>query len=152
MSQSLLQHYLNDPKTLDRFLRGRRRAIESYRLTYRADGFPQHRFHVRVDRYKSRCRLIGQSLRLDENGEWTIDRTTTRLITLHEWDEFDRLLRECSFWELPFRDENVGMDGEWWMMEGAKSGRFHLVRRWTTGMTTKFQAACEILASLAGCR
>ncbi len=45
--------------------------------------------------------------------------------------KFLELLINEGFWELPCRDDSMGLDGAQWIIEALSEGRYHLVDRWT---------------------
>ncbi len=58
-------------------------------------------------------------------------RNYSRRLTAAEWSEFMRHLEDSCYWNLPTRDENLGLDGALWIFEGVKGGRYHIVDRWS---------------------
>jgi hypothetical protein len=116
-------------------------------VTYRATGFPPERFEARVDRFKSVCRAIGKLKDLSETGEWIDGRETKVELTDQQWFHLAAALEESRFWDLEPRDDLIGMDGEWWRLEGVKAGHYYSVRRWYGG---EIGDACQLLSQYAG--
>lgn len=58
-------------------------------------------------------------------------RNHLRGLTADEWSEFKRRLDRSCYWQLPNTEENFGLDGSQWILEGVKGGRYHVVDRWT---------------------
>jgi hypothetical protein len=73
----------------------------------------------------------------------------TRKISKDEWDEFTRLLEQTCYWELPTRDGILGNDGAQWILEGVRSGRYHVVDRWTP-QSGSYREACLYALKLSG--
>jgi hypothetical protein len=44
---------------------------------------------------------------------------------------FNRLLQEAGFWEMPSFIESFGLDGSQVVLEGVRSGQYHVVDRWS---------------------
>jgi len=55
----------------------------------------------------------------------------TRALAQDEIDKFLQLIESESFWSLPTLEDSLGLDGSQWIIEGLKSGKYHLVDRWT---------------------
>jgi hypothetical protein len=57
-------------------------------------------------------------------------KTAQRPLTKQEVSEFLKKLEACKFWEMPTEGGRHGKDGEAWLAEGVKEGRYHAVTRW----------------------
>jgi hypothetical protein len=76
---------------------------------------------------------------LADNGEYTEGRfipsenltlNLTRPLSKDEWATFKSLLENARFWELPTVDgKPIGLDGAFWVLEGAEGRRYHAVDR-----------------------
>ena len=53
------------------------------------------------------------------------------ILSVEQVDRFTGKLSDIRFWQLPSRDDNLGLDGAHWIMEGVKGGEYHLVDRWS---------------------
>ena len=54
----------------------------------------------------------------------------TRALTPDEWMTFIELLERACFWGMPsISTEPLSEDGAWWVLEGVREGRYHIVRR-----------------------
>lgn len=40
-------------------------------------------------------------------------------------------MQDSGFWDMPTKDERIGLDGSEWIIEGVKDGTYHIVNRWT---------------------
>jgi hypothetical protein len=134
---------------VDAFLRGRRGVIESYRADFYArNALEYEAFAVWVDRSRARCRLTAtifeDGFRSEKSGI-QVAKTIDKIVTERQWKKLAQGIESCGFWNLPSRDDNVGMDGSWWTLEGVKEHRYHYVRRWCSG-----PAVCAQMARLAG--
>jgi hypothetical protein len=67
-------------------------------------------------------------------GEYDSDKRLqadyTKPVSRRNVNKFLRQIEKARFWELPSEDDHRGLDGETWMLEGAKNGTFHFVTRW----------------------
>lgn len=138
-------------KRIRRFLAGRDGVLESYLASWHGRGWLQEKLTVRVDRYADRRQLTGTVLDLDDNSDWQPTKTIHRDLTDEEWNELDRRLCACSFWQLPATDPgHCGLDGETWTLDGVREGRYHSVIRWSSWIGESFGSACTYFAILAG--
>ena len=130
--------------------RMRAHAIESYNFDYHTPGFLQERFAVRLDRFKSFCKVVSSPMQQDEQGRWFCEHAEENRVSQDDWSTFSHCLLECDFWKLPESNACAGMDGEWYVLEGVRNNQeYHRVRRWLGGEIGK---ACDVLARLAGIR
>ena len=53
------------------------------------------------------------------------------MINIENIDKFLKLINETDFWNLRTNNEDVGMDGAQWIIEGVSGGNYHLVERWS---------------------
>lgn len=56
---------------------------------------------------------------------------TQRKLSQDEWDAFMRVLEYACYWEQPTEEDDAGLDGARWILEGFREGRYHSVDRWT---------------------
>jgi hypothetical protein len=146
---------MTQERDLRRFLRGRRRVVESYAASWHGRGVFQERFRIRIDRYARRYELTAEVLELDEAGDWQPVRVTTRPLSPEEWAQVGGWIDAAVFWELPHRDQAPGvLDGDCWTIEGYRDGRYHEVYRHTGSVLDGTGAAVyelgRRLARLAG--
>ncbi len=66
-----------------------------------------------------------------------------------EWNAFKRQLDSAAFWEMPTRNDHEGLDGAQWLLEAIKSGKYHVVDRWSPSDGT-YKNACLFLLGLTG--
>lgn len=55
----------------------------------------------------------------------------TKYITEEDFNELIDNLNKIYFWSLPTHDDQIGLDGAEWIIEGYKNGTYHFVTRWT---------------------
>jgi len=46
-------------------------------------------------------------------------------------ERFLGLLEKADFWNMPTKENKLGMDGAQWILEGVKDGNYHIVDRWS---------------------
>ena len=64
--------------------------------------------------------------------------------------KFEGLLDESNFWFLPTKWDPVqGFDGEEWILEARKNGKYHVVDRWSGWREVSYSQACEYLRELS---
>jgi hypothetical protein len=74
----------------------------------------------------------------------------TRSLTEQEWNRFQELLAKSDFWSMPMADvKPSGIDGANWLLEGKKSGKYHVVDRWMPE-DQNFLDACGYLFEISG--
>jgi len=106
---------------------------------------------VRIEKRGSTVRMTHRILSGQggyDPGELTTDTTTAA--TEAQLDSVRDAIDEADFWDLPVTAD-LGMDGEQWIIEAARDGRYHLVDRWTPapdGDHAEFVAACAALQAL----
>ncbi len=54
-----------------------------------------------------------------------------RQLLKKEWQNILKHVKKSSFWSLKTSVWNDGWDGEQWIMEGVKNGKYHVVDRWS---------------------
>ena len=50
-----------------------------------------------------------------------------------DWDKLQCAVKASDFWALEARDERLGLDGAWWLIEGRRGDVYHSVHRWSPG-------------------
>jgi hypothetical protein len=55
----------------------------------------------------------------------------SRILSKEQTNKFLDQVKDAGFWELPSYEENFGVDGSQWIIEGVKDGKYHVVDRWT---------------------
>ena len=66
-----------------------------------------------------------------------------------QWCGFMSRLEQSNYWNRPLEEENGGLDGAQWILEGASQRRYHAVDRWTP-RDGDYREACMYLLELAG--
>ena len=73
----------------------------------------------------------------------------TSEVTLDSWASFEQLLQKAQFWNMPaVRDNERGMDGSEWILEGLLGDKYHFAVRWTP--KGQFRDAGIFLIELSG--
>src|SRR5262249_6755464 len=71
-------------------------------------------------------------------------------VSSEQVDKFEKLLDESNFWFLPTKWDPVsGFDGQEWILEAKKSGKYHVVDRWSGWREVSYSQACEYLRELS---
>jgi hypothetical protein len=101
-----------------------------------------HPVAIRLEKTKDKFRLIAKEL--DGQGGYKpgkIIHDVTRELKKEEWEEINKFLNDCDFWNMPTKEsrekvlENgtterwVMYDGAQWIVEGMKGPKYHLVDR-----------------------
>lgn len=74
---------------------------------------------------------------------------TVIYLTPEKLDSLNCLLNSANFWNMEtVTNDAGGTDGAVWIMEGIKSGKYHLVVRHSPDKGSAFRIACEYLRSL----
>lgn len=55
----------------------------------------------------------------------------THVLTAVETNWFFGKIEALNFWKLPSSQEDRGVDGAQWIIEGVKDGKYHIVDRWS---------------------
>jgi hypothetical protein len=67
----------------------------------------------------------------------------TKKLSKDEWDQFESILNECSFWTSKPCVNGLGLDGSEWIIEGHFKHKYWFMQRWSP--TDKFKKAGEYL-------
>jgi hypothetical protein len=73
-----------------------------------------------------------------------------KTLTAKEWNEFNELIKQCDFWNMPAIDDSKMISGELWTLEGYKSDDYNLTEKWNPELDEPFRKACEYLLDIAG--
>lgn len=109
-----------------------------------------HPVFVKVVRHRNEIKLFTKEL--DGAGGYEPGKVLrSDEITLKHEDfcRFLNLLEKADYWNLGAENNDSGVDGSQWILEGVKKGRYHLVDRWTPE-TGKYREACLFLLKLSG--
>jgi hypothetical protein len=109
-----------------------------------------------LDASGPRMRFVRLRSSLPVDGGAVIE-NMARKLTASEWEKLDASLSGAAFWSLPTLEnlDEMGLDGEDWLVEGLTGGRVHLVHRWSPGSETArrgltaFVAACGVALELS---
>jgi len=77
----------------------------------------------------------------------TVDRTIA--VTAEQVATVAEIIDQAQFWRMPTQQPDHGLDGSEWILEGTKSGNYHIVTRWCAGKTPFGKAAFNLI-SLSG--
>lgn len=86
---------------------------------------------------------------LDSNKEGA-DRTVRseqRSLSVDEVNHWLSLLEAVDFWKMSTFDEEMGVDGATWLLEGVRDGKHHVVERWSPRRRDAYRRACMYLLS-----
>lgn len=87
------------------------------------------------------------------DGEAIFPKTLTvdeiRPVSGAQWEHFQALLTESDFWSMPTEVSPKGLDGAGWLLEGVKSGRYHVVDR-QSPERGPYREACLYLLRVSG--
>ncbi len=94
-------------------------------------------------------RLVAK-LRTNSRGTEAALAEETASVSSEQVGKFEDLLDESNFWFLPTKWDTVsGADGEEWILEAKKSGKYHVVDRWSGWREVSYSQACEYLRELS---
>ncbi|MBO0358488.1 hypothetical protein J0X19_11075 [Hymenobacter sp. BT186] len=79
-----------------------------------------------------------------------LEKETTISITLEQYKEFQQLLQQAQFWQLPSCKPIPGLlDGAYWFLEAHQASGYHMVARRSPDENDDFRKACEYLVDLS---
>lgn len=97
-------------------------------------------FHAQVAAGKRRAVLVPE-----------VD--TTVALTPQQYQDFERLLHQARFWQLPSCQPKPGLlDGASWLLEAHLASGYHMVERASPSETDPFRQVCEHLIELSSVR
>lgn len=108
-----------------------RKVNEAYRFLWLRSF--HHPISVRIETAGGKAALV--AVELDGQGGYepgAVDRRKTRTLGAEEWRGLADAVAAAGFWEMPTIDpkEQNGEDGAEWIIEGYRSGTYHVVDRW----------------------
>ncbi|SNR30099.1 MULTISPECIES: hypothetical protein [Hymenobacter] len=78
---------------------------------------------------------------------------TTRSISPQQWQQFEQLLAQSRFQQLPpFEAPTGAIDGASWLLESHQASGYHMVFRHEPNAAEGFRRACEYLLDLSSAR
>lgn len=83
-------------------------------------------------------------------GPGRISKSEVKILSAKEWNEFQELMNQSDFWNMPTIDDEKKISGEQWIMEGYKKDDYNLCEKWNPELDDPFRIACEYLLNLAG--
>lgn len=83
-------------------------------------------------------------------GPGRLRTSDVKILTPKEWKEFQDLLGQSDFWNMPTIDEETKISGEQWIMEGYKKDDYNITEKWNPELDDPFRIACEYLLNLGG--
>ncbi|HEY9364306.1 MAG TPA: hypothetical protein VIQ00_13655 [Chitinophagaceae bacterium] len=97
-------------------------------------------------KFRKPIKVVDSLVKADRKAE--IIFTQTKQLSINEWNEFELLLKNCSFWDrLPFVDSS-GLDGSEWTIEAHFKNKYWFVNRWSPD--DNFRIAGEYLITKSG--
>jgi len=97
-------------------------------------------------RFRKPIKVVDSIVKADRKAEVIF--TQTKQLSINEWNEFELLLKNCSFWNrLPFVDSS-GIDGSEWTIEAHFKNKYWFVNRWSPD--DNFKTAGEYLIRKSG--
>jgi hypothetical protein len=109
---------------------------------------------VSIARFGESYRVIGQWE--GDIGPFSFNtpryRPVDRDLPRRDWEQFQRLLEACRFWQLPYDDGRRFPQGRrrfCWELNGYDNGRFHRVERITEDPVCDICKCCQYLMDLA---
>jgi hypothetical protein len=83
-----------------------------------------------------------------DTGDLVKDKTKT--VALHNWDSLQTKIQAIDFWNSQTHDENIGLDGSEWILEGYSNGEYHFMTRWSPDGygDPKFVEACNYFGEI----
>ena len=92
----------------------------------------------------------------DGTGGYTAGNLITdscKLLNKESWKHFLFLLDNCNFWNMQTKKEDViGIDGSYWILEGASDNEYKMVCRWSPEKNDAYTVCCEYLLTLLDLR
>ena len=74
----------------------------------------------------------------------------TKHLTKEQTNTFLGIVEKTDFWNDPPLDDRIGLDGEHWIVEGVRNGRYHLVDRWSPEKGVCLELGRHLTLDLAG--
>ncbi|WP_165234106.1 hypothetical protein [Aquisphaera insulae] len=105
-------------------------SIAVFRLLWLPTSGPPISVRIQFSDKKVRLEII----KLDGYGGYDIGKIAYRKSVEGELSLWNRLVEEseeASFWRMPTRIDDLGLDGEHFVLEGVKDGIYHVVDRWS---------------------
>lgn len=136
------ERVLTEPETAN----GLAATKESYRFLWLPSFW--HPVAVRFEDIGGRYRVNVKEL--DGKGGYQpgkLVRDESRELTRKRWNELTRRIQKCSFWTMATTEESRILDGEQWILEGVRGGKYHIVDRQSPKASTehrKLREYCEL--------
>lgn len=120
---------------------------EFLNVTYKIAKFKKpKKTKKRKIRFRKPIKVVDSLVKADRKAEVIF--TQTKQLSINEWNEFELLLKNCSFWNrLPFVDSS-GIDGSEWTIEAHFKNKYWFVNRWSP--EDNFRTAGEYLIRESG--
>jgi hypothetical protein len=118
---------------------------EVYRFTWlRSFNYP---IVIRIVKHNNVYSIIWKEGNDDhKHPKLIIDKQKT--IAIATWNDFLNKLKQINFWEMQTTEQDNGMDGAQWILEGKIINKYHVVDRWTPSASTAYYKCCDFLISL----
>ena len=72
----------------------------------------------------------------------------SKILSKKEWDEFQILIKNCDFWNLPAIGDDRKIAGEHFILEGYKKDDYNVTHEWDPSADDNFKIACMYLLKL----
>jgi hypothetical protein len=86
------------------------------------------------------------SIRIKEGRKTKFYLNSVKKLSSNEWNNFEKLLKNCRFDSLASEKESLGLDGSTWILEKHKKNGYKYVHRWSGDEIRK---ACDYLLDLS---
>jgi hypothetical protein len=94
--------------------------------------------------------LVAKLRAMSKGGTEAASAEETVSVSSEQVGKFEKLLDASNFWFLPTKWDPVrGCDGQEWILEGKKNGKYHVVDRWSGWREVSYSQACEYLRELS---
>ncbi len=126
VTANLFAHFRETPLTIPAAC-----VDESYRLTW----IPTFHAPTVIRVWRSGDKYFIVTKRLNGKGGYglgDLETEQTHSLTAEEWQSFEALINQASYWKIPSTiEEPIPNDGATWTFEGFSGGKFHSVHRIT---------------------
>lgn len=128
------------------------RSHRAFRFTYLTSF--QGAVAVRVEAGDAGAQLDASVLTGNtDDGLGPLAQRIQRKLTAAEWTAWEAAVANARFFDMPAEPEMGGLDGENWLLEGARDGHTHWVEHWSPSPTSThaaFRDLCLRLLAMSG--
>jgi len=144
-AKSHIEWYSRDLRTLNEPVLNTLEAENVYRFTSLSDDY------IVVGFVKTDHSINAYWKKSDRTGKLINEHTKT--LTLNEWTAVDSAFHSIDFWNMPslkVDTRSIPLDGEEFILEGKRSGKYHVVDRWSGYIDKHFLTIVNQIYKLAG--